>query len=128
MRPPHRFAIQGDHLALGHGHHGLHPTQKTRAERFRIQAREDIAKRIMRGNPIRQGQEPPKPFLFGFAKGFHLYPTVGTTKDRRKGHDDDVQQQMLLGVIRAWVSQLGKVRLDGSDTGSGHGSSPSWRR
>lgn len=62
MRPPHRFAIEGDHLTLRHRHDCLHPIQKTR-----------------------------QPVAFGLPKGLHIHPIIRAAKDGREGNHDNIQ-------------------------------------
>jgi hypothetical protein len=115
MRPPRRFAVERYHLAVRHAHDRLHPTQKARPELARVQPREDLAKCVMRRNAIGQPQELLNPGAFGFPKRDHFHPAVCAAEDGREGDHDDIQQQVLLGVIRTRVGQLGKMCLDRSN-------------
>ena len=57
-RPPHRLAVDGDHLARSPGL-GRNPGDEALLELLRIQRCEDVAKMVVGRCPVAKGQETP---------------------------------------------------------------------
>ena len=58
-------------------------------------------------------------------EGFHVFPAFGSAEDRTEGDDDDVEEEMLLGAVDAWVFENGEM-LD--EWWRWHGLAPDGRR
>lgn len=73
-------------------------------EAFGIEAGQDPAKGVMRGNAVGQVEKLFQPRLFASAEEFHVLESVAADHDGAQSNDDDVDEAMLLGAFdsRVW--------------------------
>ena len=77
----------------------LHPVPEALLETGRIQPREDPPQRIMRGDPVRQGQEGAQPVLVELAQERNRHETVGPADDGQHRQHQDVGQGVPTGAV-----------------------------
>ena len=109
MRTAHRFPINGDYLASGHGIDRLYPGRKTIPELLGIQEGENPTEGIMGRDAARQLQKSLQPLLLGLAEYFQIYPAIRSADDTTNGNGYDVDELVPPGVVRARVFQTAKI-------------------
>jgi hypothetical protein len=100
---PQLLAIHRYDLVVGQLADRPNPTQKAAAEFDRIEPGKDPSKRIVGRDPIRQLEKGLEPAPIGFAPQLDLHPGIRTAKDGADGNNQNVKEQMLLGIACAWV-------------------------
>jgi hypothetical protein len=90
VRTPQGLAIHGDDLARGFEPEVADPPHETGFKFVGGNPGKDPAKRIVRGNPIRQGQEFFKPIVLGPAKRFNTHPVIGTAHHGAERDDNNI--------------------------------------
>jgi hypothetical protein len=99
MRATQGLAVHSYNLPCCQFLYHLDPLHKASLKLLGVQNGEDPTERVMRGDTMRQFQEPLEPVVFGVPKQLHVFPTVGTTDRSTDGNDHNVQQAVPLIVI-----------------------------
>ena len=84
--------IAGDGCQVMLFHQRRHPVREALLEGQGVEQAEDAAKRVVRRNTPRQGQEGLQPFELRFGVVRDLQPTIGPAQDATDGHEDDLVQ------------------------------------
>jgi hypothetical protein len=107
----HRFAIQGDEGSSGERRNCSGPGQTARLKALGIEAGKDAAKRIMGGEPMREGEEGLEPRALALTKELHSLEAFSARQERAQGNDQDIEQEMLRRPFNAGVVS-GAAMLD----------------
>lgn len=101
----------------------MHPRAEAGLESLGVKPIEDALECVMRGNSVRQAQEPFQPIESVAAERLDLLPIVGTTNHSTDSDHNDVQELVSFPPIQARVFELTEILLN-SEHGLGHASSP----
>ena len=82
---------------------GLRPGQKALLKALGMQAGKDAAKRIVRGDPMRQGEEGLEPRALALTKELHILEAFSARQERAQGNDQEIEQEMLLRPLNPGV-------------------------
>jgi hypothetical protein len=105
----HRLAIQRDKGPFGELCDGLGPGQEALLKALRVEACKHAAKGVMRGNPMRQGQEGLQPWQLALAKEFHILKAFPTSQQGAQGNDQNIKEVVLLGPVNARVLSVSEM-------------------
>ena len=101
----------------------VQPLDERLLQRHRVEAIKEPLEGVMGGNAVGQLQEALEPVLAAAGEGGHVNPGVGPGNNGTKGHDDDVQEQVTLAAIDAWVFEAAEAFAE-SKLGPCHDSPP----
>ena len=97
----HGLAIQGEERPLGALRDRLRPGHTARLQALGMQAGKDAATGIVRGDPMRQGEEGLESIALAFAKELHILQAFPAHQERAHGNDQDLQEGVLLRPLYA---------------------------
>src|SRR3954452_17500662 len=92
---PDGLAVDRHHLALDLARQRLCPTREAALERIRIDQHEDSPERIVRGDPVRQGQKGLQPYLLAAPVKLDVLPAFRASDDRTHRDHENVDQLMI---------------------------------
>src|SRR6516165_2609666 len=102
---------------------GVQPLDESLLQRHGVEAIKDPLEGVMGGDAVGQLQEALEPVLAAAGEGSHVNPSVGPGDNGTKGHDDDVEEQVTLAAVDAWVFEAAEAFAE-SELGPCHDSPP----
>src|SRR5262245_31166121 len=102
---------------------GVQPLDERLLQRHGVEAIKDPLEGVMGRDAVRQLQEALEPVFAAASEGSQVNPGVGPGDNGTKGHDDDVEEQVTLAAVDAWVFEAAEAFAEG-ELGPCHNSPP----